>query len=164
MQSHAIFLQGKTVRKKMKTKPAWRYHSIIWLIEFWRKRRSCFPLVTPCSTLCRPSVDCLHNLSEAGNSFHHTKKKCLSSILLLIWSLVPKFFAGFWLTDRPKDGLWVNAITCAEIAPVGCCLGEPTCNSSSVQGHTDETYWLYITVRTNCLQQLKYRDTLVLSR
>ena len=45
---------------------------------------------------------------------------------------------SFWLTDRPKDGLWVNAITCAEIAPVGCCLGEPTCNSSSVQGHTDK--------------------------
>ena len=44
----------------------------------------------------------------------------------------------FWLTDRPKDGLWVNAITFAEIAPVGCCLGEPTCNSSCVQGHTDE--------------------------
>ena len=39
----------------------------------------------------------------------------------------------FWLTDRPKDSLWVNAITCAESAPVGCCLGEPTCNSSSVR-------------------------------
>ena len=51
-------------------------------------------LTIPWSTLCRPSVDCLHNLSEAGNSFHHTKKKCLSSIL---WSLVPKFFAGLYL-------------------------------------------------------------------
>ena len=54
----------------------------------------------------------------------------------------------FWLTDRPKASLWVNAITCAEIAPVGCCLGEPTCNSSSMQGHTDE---YILTIQLWCL-------------
>ena len=32
-------------------------------------------MVLPCSTLGRPSVDCLHNLSEAGNSFQESHRK-----------------------------------------------------------------------------------------
>ena len=32
-------------------------------------------MVIPCSTLCRPSVDCLHNLKEEGNSFQELHKK-----------------------------------------------------------------------------------------
>ena len=39
----------------------------------------------PCSALCRPSVDCLHNLNEAGNSFQelHTKKEMFEFISLI---------------------------------------------------------------------------------
>ena len=38
----------------------------------------------PCSTLCRPSVDCLHNLNEAGNSFQELQKKEMSEFISLI--------------------------------------------------------------------------------
>ena len=38
----------------------------------------------PCSTLCRPSVDCLHNLNEAGNSFQELHKKEMSEFISLI--------------------------------------------------------------------------------
>ena len=137
MQSHAIFLQGKTVRKKMKTKPAWRYHSIIWLIEFWRKRRSCFPLVTPCSTLCRPSVDCLHNLSEAGNSFHHTKKNvwvqffywfgllCRNSLLVFDSRIVRRTVCESMRSRVQKLLQWVVALE-NQHAIRAVCKGTPT--------------------------------------
>ena len=38
----------------------------------------------PCSTLCRPGVDCLHNLSEAGNSFQESHRKEMSEFNSLI--------------------------------------------------------------------------------
>ena len=44
----------------------------------------CFDLVIPCSTLCRPSVDSLHNLSEAGNSFQESHRKEMSEFNSLI--------------------------------------------------------------------------------
>ena len=37
-----------------------------------------------CSTLCRPSVDCFHNLSEAGNSFQESHIKEMSEFNSLI--------------------------------------------------------------------------------
>ena len=50
----------------------------------------------PCSALCRPSVDCFHNLSEAGNSFQESHKKGMSEFNSLIL-LCQKFFAGLFL-------------------------------------------------------------------
>ena len=41
-------------------------------------------MVIPFSTLCRPSVDCLHDLSEAGNSFQESHRKELSEFNSLI--------------------------------------------------------------------------------
>ena len=41
-------------------------------------------MIIPCSTLCRPSVDCLHNLNEAGNSFQELHKKEMSEFISLI--------------------------------------------------------------------------------
>ena len=41
-------------------------------------------MVIPCSTLCRPSVDCLHNLSKACNSFQESHKKEMSEFNSLI--------------------------------------------------------------------------------
>ena len=48
------------------------------------KGRVASHLVIPCSTLCRPGVDCLHNLSEAGNSFQESHKKEMSGFHSLI--------------------------------------------------------------------------------
>ena len=41
-------------------------------------------MVIPCSTLCRPSIDCLHNLSEAGNSFQESHRKEMSEFNFFI--------------------------------------------------------------------------------
>ena len=41
-------------------------------------------LVIPCSTLCRPVVDCLHNLNEAGDSYQESHRKEMSEFNSLI--------------------------------------------------------------------------------
>ena len=41
-------------------------------------------MVIPCSTLCKPSVDSLHNLSEACNSFQESHRKEISEFNSLI--------------------------------------------------------------------------------
>ena len=46
----------------------------------------------PCSTLCTPSVDCLHHLSEASNSFQESHRK-----------------------EMPEFNSLIQVVSCAEI-------------------------------------------------
>ena len=57
----------------------------IQLFDSFRKGGVASRLVLPCSTfLCRPSVDCLHNLSEADISFQEPHRKEMSEFNSLI--------------------------------------------------------------------------------